>query len=182
MNGGDRRRPAEAQPQLQGVVIISLPPPDDPSKGKTITAFTFSDSQSPLPPALPPPPPPRRLRLRLSPRKAAAGMFVAVVCASLWLCLFSEAPYQLLSSGKEEPDRQSFLLPLYPKNRTWWEPPEVRLGSARMVGTAKRMKRAQSLKESLRGNSSAVFTLRGNLLDGCVLCFFWHLLLQFSFG
>ncbi|PHT46157.1 hypothetical protein CQW23_15315 [Capsicum baccatum] len=31
-------------PPIQGVVIITLPPPDNPSLGKTITAFTLSDS------------------------------------------------------------------------------------------------------------------------------------------
>ncbi|ESW24779.1 hypothetical protein PHAVU_004G159400 [Phaseolus vulgaris] len=36
-------------PQIKGVVIISLPPPDNPSLGKTITAFTFSDPSSPQP-------------------------------------------------------------------------------------------------------------------------------------
>ena len=30
-------------PQLKGFVIITLPPPDNPSLGKTITAFTLSD-------------------------------------------------------------------------------------------------------------------------------------------
>ncbi|OVA03963.1 HEAT [Macleaya cordata] len=35
---------ADPQPQLTGVVIITLPPADDPSKGKTITSiFTLSD-------------------------------------------------------------------------------------------------------------------------------------------
>jgi len=36
-------------PQIKGVVIITLPPPDNPSLGKTITAFTFSDPSSPQP-------------------------------------------------------------------------------------------------------------------------------------
>ncbi|XP_011097005.1 aspartyl protease APCB1 [Sesamum indicum] len=33
----------ERSPRLTGVVIITLPPPDNPSFGKTITAFTLSD-------------------------------------------------------------------------------------------------------------------------------------------
>nr|XP_023918139.1 aspartyl protease APCB1-like [Quercus suber] len=32
----------EAPPQVRGFVIITLPPPDNPSLGKTITAFTIS--------------------------------------------------------------------------------------------------------------------------------------------
>lgn len=35
--------------QIKGVVIISLPPPDNPSLGKTITAFAFSNNPSPPP-------------------------------------------------------------------------------------------------------------------------------------
>lgn len=35
----------EPSPQLTGIVIITLPPPDNPSLGKTITAFTLSDHQ-----------------------------------------------------------------------------------------------------------------------------------------
>ncbi|XP_059299810.1 aspartyl protease APCB1 [Lycium ferocissimum] len=34
-------------PPVQGVVIITLPPPDNPSLGKTITAFTLYDSPPP---------------------------------------------------------------------------------------------------------------------------------------
>ncbi|XP_042002149.1 aspartyl protease APCB1-like [Salvia splendens] len=62
----------EPSPQLTGIVIITLPPPDNPSFGKTITAFTLSDnhissttSQSTPPPNDPspspsPPPPPQQ--------------------------------------------------------------------------------------------------------------------------
>ncbi|XP_050257781.1 aspartyl protease APCB1 isoform X1 [Quercus robur] len=34
----------EAPPQVRGFVIITLPPPDNPSLGKTITAFTISNN------------------------------------------------------------------------------------------------------------------------------------------
>ncbi|XP_020108825.1 aspartyl protease APCB1-like [Ananas comosus] len=118
--------------QLHGVVIISLPPPDDPSKGKTITAFTLSDSaplhQPPPPPpqqqpSRSPPSPERRRVLSSSARKALASVLGAsFLVFSLWLCLFSEAPLELLGSGSEEEGRardeaRSFLLPLYPKTR-----------------------------------------------------------------
>ncbi|XP_027357588.1 aspartyl protease APCB1 [Abrus precatorius] len=46
---------ADQSPQIKGVVIISLPPSDSPSLGKTITAFTFSDPSSlPSQPSLQP--------------------------------------------------------------------------------------------------------------------------------
>lgn len=35
----------DASPQLTGIVIITLPPPDKPFLGKTITAYTLSDHQ-----------------------------------------------------------------------------------------------------------------------------------------
>ncbi|MED6195680.1 hypothetical protein PIB30_040276 [Stylosanthes scabra] len=36
----------DQSPQIKGVVIISLPPPDNPSLGKTITAFTYCEPPS----------------------------------------------------------------------------------------------------------------------------------------
>ncbi|XP_057735162.1 aspartyl protease APCB1 [Arachis stenosperma] len=39
----------DQSPQIKGVVIISLPPPDNPSLGKTITAFTYTEPQSQSP-------------------------------------------------------------------------------------------------------------------------------------
>ncbi|KAG6413746.1 hypothetical protein SASPL_126460 [Salvia splendens] len=66
----------EPSSQLTGLVIITLPPPDNPSFGKTITAFTLSDnhissttSQSTHPPNDPspspsPPPPPQQISAR----------------------------------------------------------------------------------------------------------------------
>ncbi|KAK9996440.1 hypothetical protein SO802_021126 [Lithocarpus litseifolius] len=47
----------EAPPQVRGFVIITLPPPDNPSLGKTITAFTISTSTTGTIPQTPTPTP-----------------------------------------------------------------------------------------------------------------------------
>ncbi|KAJ0981354.1 hypothetical protein J5N97_009609 [Dioscorea zingiberensis] len=172
-------------PQLHGVVIISLPPPDDPSKGKTITAFTLSDHQPlrhhnplfnlPPSPPLPSPPP-----LTLSPQRVIAIFFAtSILIFSLWVCLFSDAPYQLLRGGEEDGRRRnessSFLFDLYPKlgNRTAGVRPDVKLGSSRIGGGGGggggRMKNGKSsmLATSSSRNASAVFPLKGNIFpDG----------------
>lgn len=54
--------------QLKGVVFITLPPPDNPSLGKTITAFTLSNQphqSPPLPPSAPQSAPPSHLPITL---------------------------------------------------------------------------------------------------------------------
>ena len=45
----------EAPPQVRGFVIITLPPPDNPSLGKTITAFTISTNTTGTIPQTPTP-------------------------------------------------------------------------------------------------------------------------------
>ncbi|KAM0949072.1 putative nepenthesin [Dioscorea sansibarensis] len=172
-NGGDPRRPP---PQLHGVVIISLPPPDDPTKGKTITAFTLSDSDHPPPHhhghllTLPPPPPPQPpLPLPLSPRRVIAILFAtSILILSLWVCLFSNAPYQLLRSmdedGRRRNESSSFLFDLYPKlgNRSAGVMPDVKLGSFRMKSG-----KSSKLVSSSSKDTSAVFPLKGNVFpDG----------------
>ncbi|WOL08830.1 hypothetical protein Cni_G17583 [Canna indica] len=176
------RDPPPPMPQLQGVVIISLPPPDDPSKGKTITAFTL----------LSPPPPQvvhpaarsglvRGTRPSLfSPRRAVVPILgAALLIFSLWICLFSEAPLQLIRGPqgegdghrREDEEDRSFLLPLYPKfgSRSLRELRDVKLGSTEALGDAGLWKRKQIRKVEMPAstNSSAVFPLSGNLFpDG----------------
>ncbi|XP_078159483.1 eukaryotic aspartyl protease family protein isoform X2 [Carex rostrata] len=162
----------EHNPQLHGVVIISLPPSDDPSKGKTITAFTLSDGDSSFTPPPPPtistpsaivrsPSPPRPSLF--SPEKAIFALLAAVfIAASMYGCLYSELPYQLLSgSVKEEMKKnetKSFLLQLYPKQRgrTLREMGDVKLAQE---------KKAVTVRSDSTGsvNSSTVFPIQGNV-------------------
>ncbi|KAG0460033.1 hypothetical protein HPP92_023161 [Vanilla planifolia] len=153
--------------QLTGVVIISLPPGDDPSKGKTITAFTVSDDCDHLPSS-----PPTAAsssapssaavihRSRVSPKVkknvAAAALSLSLIFFFIWSGLFAEAPVQLLSGneGDGRPRRSSFVLPLYSKNRDTGGN-----GTFRLVASVKVAVSSKS--------SSSVIPIRGSLLpDG----------------
>ncbi|XP_008813298.2 aspartyl protease APCB1 [Phoenix dactylifera] len=180
----ERERDAASRPgpQLQGVVIISLPPPDDPSKGKTITAFTLSDS--PLPQSDPHPhpqprgslptrsPTPIPRRSLLSPKKALATFLGASLLAfSLWACLFAEEPLQLLGENEEDGRRRnesrSFLFPLYSKSRgrVLREVMKVKFASLWTPDGVEVRRAKQSNK--LEASSSARFPVRGNVFpDG----------------
>ncbi|XP_020586052.1 aspartyl protease APCB1 isoform X2 [Phalaenopsis equestris] len=160
--------------QLRGVVIISLPPPGDPNKGKTITAFTISDNHDHLQQQL-------GAATTVSPsaasqsaaavqtsllplrakRAIAAVLGLSLLLLSLWACLFSELPVQLLQ-GQEEDGRSrysSILLPLYSKSRAH----ETAGGG----GPSPSLFAGVKLAKVSVTNSSSVIPIRGNLLpDG----------------
>ncbi|XP_043717057.1 aspartyl protease APCB1 isoform X1 [Telopea speciosissima] len=126
-------------PQLTGFVIITLPPADDPSKGKTITAFTLSDSPSSilqqqpqfqhqqqqqqqlqyLPSRSPPDPERnffgfRRRALFSIPRIVLGFLGITLLACFLWSSVYSDTFLEL--RGRQD-DRKvnSFLFTLYPK-------------------------------------------------------------------
>uniref|UniRef100_A0A5B6Z5Z1 Putative aspartic proteinase Asp1 n=1 Tax=Davidia involucrata TaxID=16924 RepID=A0A5B6Z5Z1_DAVIN len=119
-------------PQLKGVVIITLPPSDNPSLGKTITAFTLSDSP-PTPPQQPHQAPQEQLQLptrsspnrerqfslvsRLfgSPRTVLGLLGISVVALFLWASVSPETLFELRSSSDDDRKPSSFIFPLYPK-------------------------------------------------------------------
>ncbi|KAK6127675.1 hypothetical protein DH2020_038591 [Rehmannia glutinosa] len=120
-------------PQL--TVIITLPPPDNPSLGKTITAFTLSDHQTPTPqspPQVDESPPvqnfaPRssssfRRFLLKSPKTVLPVLGISVIALYLWVSVSRETLFQLRDElGNDDDDTQknksqhTFLLPLYLK-------------------------------------------------------------------
>jgi hypothetical protein len=169
----------EPNSQLHGVVIISLPPSDDPSKGKTVTAFTLSDGDSaftPPPPASPTPSafsqplsPPRPSLF--SPKKVILYLLAAVfVAVSIYGCLYSELSYQLLSGSVREEMRKnetkSFLLQLYPKQRgrVLRETGDVKLAQVRVQdGTEKKLTGTVRSDPTGSDNSSTVFPIQGNV-------------------
>ncbi|KAL0925780.1 hypothetical protein M5K25_004150 [Dendrobium thyrsiflorum] len=160
--------------QLRGVVIISLPPPGDPNKGKTLTAFTISDNHDHLQqepaaattvssyPESQSPAAVRSSLLRLRAKRAVAAVLgLSLLLFSLWACLFSEAPVQLLR-GQEEDGRSrysSILLPLYSKPGA--QEVAVEGGPSRPLVAGVKLAKVSVT------NSSAVIPIRGNLLpDG----------------
>ncbi|THG09304.1 hypothetical protein TEA_028539 [Camellia sinensis var. sinensis] len=134
----------QQSPQLKGFVIITLPPADNPSLGKTITAFTLSDdSPQPQPQSQsqsqqphhqsPPPPPPPLLPIQsppnpqlpqFSPRRSLFGtrrirlslLGIFLIALILWRYSSPSTLYEELSSSNEDREKPtSFIFPLYPK-------------------------------------------------------------------
>jgi hypothetical protein len=143
----------EAPQPIKGVVIISLPPPDNPSLGKTITAFTFSNApqsqthhqqqnhqnnhqRAPLPPENPP----SQLSFSnsgaflVTPRKLLGFLGISLFALALYSSVSSQP---LRESRRSEDDHgpTSFLFPLYPKSRTPQINVKLKLG--RLVGIDK---------------------------------------------
>lgn len=128
----------ESSPQLRGVVIITLPPPDNPSLGKTITAFTVTDDspqvqphqtqeenevipevQYPVP-ELPLQYPPIQFFLpRLlfgSPRKLFGLLGISVLALLLYSSVFSHTVQELCNSHEDREDKKTLIFPLYRKS------------------------------------------------------------------
>ncbi|KQK01610.1 aspartyl protease APCB1 [Brachypodium distachyon] len=175
-------------PQLHGVVIITLPPPDQPSKGKTITAYTYTDD--PGTPPTPPPPPrrprsgmdpaaARRPRRVVSPRRAAAMVLVLGAFAlAAYYCFYSDVAVQFLGVEEEEVEKErnetrSFLLPLYPKTRqgrALREFGDIKLAAKKIDdgGVRKGVNKLEAKRATSAGtNSTVLLPIKGNVFpDG----------------
>ncbi|CAK9312175.1 unnamed protein product [Citrullus colocynthis] len=127
--------------KIKGVVVITLPPPDNPSLGKSITAFTLTDdfpeppresvavgqevqetnsNHLTLQPNLPKAPsnqpsiPLSRELFAGTPRKLVVLLSIALVSIYLYSSNFPETLQELRSSEKNDEDRRtSLLFPLY---------------------------------------------------------------------
>ncbi|KAJ7969679.1 Aspartic proteinase Asp1 [Quillaja saponaria] len=178
-------------PQLKAVVIISLPPPDNPSLGKTITAFTISDSspseqsqqtheaetnhnnqevQDHHLPFQPNPPNPqlqfsfRNLSLS-SPIKIfgllGISFFALLLCGSVYTDTFRE-----LRDSENDRELVSFLFPLFPKlSIRGQQDNELKLGRFTDVGTTQRSTGTNKLValKAATVDSSSIFPVRGNI-------------------
>ncbi|XP_021905719.1 aspartyl protease APCB1 [Carica papaya] len=127
--------------QLKGVVIITLPPPDNPSLGKTITAFTLTNEnfqqssqshenyhhnqdhdrdqgnvpiQSPTPPVAG-----RQFSFSRgfegTPRKLLGFLAISLLALVLYSCVFSGTFEEFRRSNEDEKSK-SFVFPLYHKS------------------------------------------------------------------
>ncbi|XP_023734786.1 aspartyl protease APCB1 [Lactuca sativa] len=150
--------------QLKGVVFITLPPPDNPSLGKTITAFTLSNQphqSPPLPPSAPQSAPPSHLpitlpharrslfghpRRRISLTLMGIALFAILTFCSLQspqslLKLTSPGSLNELDQDDKDDDKKpnSFIFPLYPKmgsgEMSKSRDREVKLGKFTMIGS-----------------------------------------------
>lgn len=128
---------SEPSPHLTGIVIITLPPPDNPSLGKTITAFTLSDHQRPTPGLGQPQSVPQsdgspqnlgpqplnsfRSFIKNSPRIVLPILGISLMLLCLWVSVSQETIFQLRDEIGDHDDLQknksqhAFLFPLYRK-------------------------------------------------------------------
>lgn len=137
----------ESPSQLKGVVIITLPPADNPSLGKTITAFTISgsepQSQSPssqlvLPPQYQSPVQNPQVHGKFSLKRwvfANPLTFLGLLSLSLialfsWVSINQETVYELRDADHDH-ESSTIIFPLYSKMRTSGSTPgdfELKLG------------------------------------------------------
>ncbi|KAK6925238.1 Xylanase inhibitor, N-terminal [Dillenia turbinata] len=179
---------SEQSPQVKGFVIITLPPADNPSLGKTITAFTLSDSASPPPLQQNPqlhrqseypipiqsPQPIRGIRFPFRkfffnlPRVLLGIVGVSLLVCILWNSLFSDTLVELTSIESEKNEPNSFLLPLYPKINLNLSNINFELKLGRFVGGDKnggwRSKKSNKLVSLTSSAASAAnIPVRGNV-------------------
>jgi len=163
------------------VVIITLPPSDQPSKGKTITAFTYTDDAPPPEPVMGYPAATgvrRRPRRVLSTRRvAAAALVLGALAVAAYYCFYSDVAVQFLGMEQEEAQKErnetrSFLLPLFPKarqGRALREFGDVKLAARRVDdGGRKARNKMEVAKAAAAGtNSTALLPIKGNVFpDG----------------
>lgn len=130
---------SDESPQIKGVVIITLPPPDNPSLGKTITAFTLTNDhphfhqthqqelhqthqEYNLPIQQPPPPSPENPEIQYSSSRLSLGTpikLLGLVCISLFALLFYSSVFTNtlldLKDSNDDQEPKSFIFPLYHK-------------------------------------------------------------------
>lgn len=147
----------EGSPQLKGIVIISLPPPENPSLGKTITAITFSENtqspirQAPVPvhqvePLGPSSQPPQsqenhevqgrfssRSLLFSSPVVFSCLLSLSLIALFYWVSSTREILYELRDADNDHTSN-SIIFPLYPKLGTGGNvPPDAELKLGKFV-------------------------------------------------
>ncbi|XP_022736978.1 aspartyl protease APCB1-like [Durio zibethinus] len=129
----------ERPQQVTGVVIITLPPSDNPSLGKTITAFTLTNDVFPqsnqtqqreqeqeqhLPTTQTITSPPQNPQLGFSfsrlfldnPRKLLGFLGISLLALLLYSSAFSNTSVELRNSNNDDDEKpQSFIFPLYHK-------------------------------------------------------------------
>ncbi|XP_031492729.1 aspartyl protease APCB1 [Nymphaea colorata] len=162
------------EPRIKGVVVISLPPEDDPSKGKTITAaFTLAETSSA-------PthqnqsdrnPPIQERQMGFPPRKVfkvkrvMSLLGVAVLMFFLWQNGLSEIASHFEDDGSEEKkDDNSFVYTLYPKyGRGVEQDVALRLGRAIRRDEVRNRIIADNFAGVPSTNSSTIFPVKGNV-------------------
>nr|KYP40172.1 Aspartic proteinase Asp1 [Cajanus cajan] len=178
---------SDQSPQIKGVVIISLPPPDNPSLGKTITAFTFSNpSPQPSPqqhqsnqthtithntdPPLQSYPSNPDLTFSFTrlfhstPVKLFSFFGVLLFALFLYGSVSSTTTQELRGPKKDDGTPSSFLFPLFPKFGVLGQK-DVKLQLRKVVQKEKLFTRKNDVVGSgaVAVDSSSVFPVSGNV-------------------
>ncbi|KAL8474848.1 hypothetical protein ACS0TY_031318 [Phlomoides rotata] len=134
-------------PQLTGVVIITLPPPDNPCLGKTITAYTLSDSDHHQPSTSQPthqiddPQPAHRSSssfrnfiLNTPTAVLLSTLGLSLIAVYVWISISQENFFQLRDDfqdpqkNKSQGQQHTFVFPLYQKPYSELGDIELKLG------------------------------------------------------
>lgn len=162
--------------QLHGVVIITLPPADNPSKGKTITSFfSLTQPNPPPPPSLPLPQQHIHIHTNFRFRKfrrAFSFISISILAILLWRSLYSSQTIFEFSSAEKEnegndEENNSFVFPIYPKwgvGEKHGNDVELKLGKVLHAGNdgVGRKKKITKIGSS-SPDSSTVFSVKGNV-------------------
>lgn len=175
-------------PKIQGVVIISLPPKDNPSLGKTITAFTISDSDSdsviphheqnhPNDPetnndlafqSYPPSP-----QHRFSFTKIFSLFGVILFALFLYGSVSNSETLlrELRRNSERDEGSDSFVFPLFPKFGIHGQQDvKLKLGKLVVDSQQKEGLVASSKVAAVDSSSSSVFPVRGNVYPDGYVC------------
>ncbi|CAN6478794.1 unnamed protein product [Victoria cruziana] len=161
------------EPQIKGVVVISLPPEDDPSKGKTITA-AFTLAETPSAPThrnqsdRSPPIQERRMGFRpgkaVSVKRAMSLLGVAVLMFFMWQSGLPRIASYVGDDGSEDKDDNSFVYTLYPKHGQGVEQDvALRLGMAIRRDEVRNRIIADNFDGVPSTNSSTIFPVKGTV-------------------
>lgn len=175
---------ASMQPELKGVVIISLPPPDNPNEGKTVcAAFTVrgggggggavqqqqqqqrqqQQQQQRQQQQIPNPNPRRpflsRRRARL--RKATAILFVSALALAIWYWTpdsgFDRSP------NEDDDDSKVGVYTLYPKYGNNYHGPVEDKPALKLGAFVERDTTRNNVSPATSTSSSTAFTIHGNV-------------------
>ncbi|KAG9131303.1 hypothetical protein Leryth_006127 [Lithospermum erythrorhizon] len=167
-------------PQITSFVIITLPPSDNPSFGKTITAFTISDEAQPIQSQAPP----QSIQetnqelnqqqtsqffnsslnrfVSRSPVLISGLVGISVVALFFYMSALQETLFELRDIDDDH-NSNSFIFPLYPKVQNDVEFKFGKILDSNYSGIMKTEKISKLTSFRSEVESSAIFPIKGNV-------------------
>lgn len=181
---------ASIQPELKGVVIISLPPPDNPNEGKTVcAAFTVrgGGGGGPVQQQLqqqqqqqqqlqqqhqqqqqqqilnPNPRRPLFNRRRRRLRKASGILFAGALALLIWRWAPYYSGFDSSPNEDDDDDRKAHVYPLYPKYGINYRGPVDDKPALKLGAFVERDTLRNNVSPATSSSSSTAFTIQGNV-------------------